>query len=115
MTLTREQVLDMGAGHKLDSEIAVGVFRWDRERVENAMDAWLNGVCGAETIPYYSTDIDAAWKVLEKLQGEWSWEMKMNNAAKEVELRIGKGWATSTNVPLAICRAALLTTIGEGT
>lgn len=99
MTLTREQVLEMGAGREMNVLVADKIFG-----VKTPSLQWSP-----------SSDIYDAWDVVEKLQGEWSWEMKMNNEAKEVELRIGKGWATSTNVPLAICRAALLTTIGEGT
>jgi len=48
-----------------DSWIAAAIFGWSVERVVHAEYAWELGVCGAETIPYYSTEIAAAWSVVE--------------------------------------------------
>jgi hypothetical protein len=60
-------------------------------------------------VPLYSLDISAAWKVLERMQDSgWSWDMKMNNLANEVEVRIGRGQAVSKSVPEAIGKSALI-------
>lgn len=54
-----------------------------------------------------STNIKDAWEVIEKLQVDWVWEMKMHNSANEVDVQIGRWYATNKSVPLAICLAAL--------
>lgn len=76
------------------------------------LDKHIPGNClkNSMSIPIYrySSYTSVAWGVIEKMQGEWSWEMKMTNAAQEVDVRIGKGYATSENVPEAICLAALI-------
>lgn len=55
-----------------------------------------------------STDLNDAWNVIEKVQSEWSWDFQMINLAKEIDVRIGNGYCTSTSLPEAICRATLL-------
>lgn len=120
MELMRDKVLAMGAGRKMDASIAIGVFGWDGERVGEAMYAWENGVCGTETIPYYSTHIFAAWEVLEKLVDNGftvgASKYAENNLYYAHVLKNGVDICDvqmMSSAPEAICKAALLTTLTE--
>lgn len=113
MTLTREEILSMEPGRLLDSKIAELVMglnmvdgqlpqlpRYYLSEYENTIH---------RDVPLYSSDISAAWEVLERMQDSgWSWDMKMNNLANEVEVRIGRGETISKSVPEAICKSALI-------
>ena len=113
MTLTREEILAMEPGRELDALVADKVIGMDL--VEDTQlqlpryylpeyDRTIH-----RDVPLYSSDISAAWEVLEYMQDSgWSWDMKMNNLAKEVEVRIGRGQAVSKSVPEAICKSALI-------
>jgi hypothetical protein len=69
-----------------------------------------------KTLPKYSTDIAAAWQVVEKMSSRKDWDehpvcIVRNYAFKDmwtVELRDYDFDATAETAPLAICRAALL-------
>ncbi|OMC99132.1 hypothetical protein MKX34_26460 [Paenibacillus sp. FSL R5-0636] len=113
MTLTREEILAMEPGRLLDAKIAELVMGL------NMVDGQLPQLPRYyladyektihRDIPLYSSDISAAWVVLEHMQDSgWSWDMKMNNLAKEVEVRIGRGQAVSKSVPEAIGKSALI-------
>lgn len=78
--LTREQILAMEPGAELDALVAERVFGeevvWnpDRTDAQIAMGARCDddGVpfdFDFEQMPPYSTDISAAWKVVEKIEG----------------------------------------------
>ena len=125
MTLTREAILAMPAGREMDALIAELVMGW---RVEHEPYQFLDGEAGTgyddpgDFQP--STDIAAAWEVVERLNLLDLYALKRSNeydsqtAGYEVgEPSCGDGgryWdrlAEAETAPLAICRAALLTTI----
>ncbi|MEK4185644.1 BC1872 family protein [Paenibacillus sp. FSL L8-0494] len=113
MTLTREEIQTLTPGRELDALIAEHVMALDM--VEGQLPQlpryFLTDYEKTihRDVPLYSSDIAAAWPVLERMQVlGWSWDMKMNNLANEVEVRIGRGQAVNKIVPLAICKAALI-------
>ncbi len=108
------------AGRKLDVLVAKNVMGWTDLREEEYPET-KNVVLRGDNpekleyrfaVPYFSTDISAAWKVLEKIQG--------TNALITIELAerarcmIFESWGRDKRVctnadtaPLAICLAAL--------
>jgi len=94
--MTRDEILAMKPGRELDALIAEKVMGW----------SW--GIIG-DLIPAYSTDISAAWEVVEEMgdclhlrqhgeQGEWeAWFCGYPNSKAHGE-----------TAPEAICKAALL-------
>lgn len=113
MTLTREEILAKKSGKELNELVMQHIFKMIK-KPEGESFTWVHEVDGdiVDWQPAYfspSTNISAAWDVLERMQGSgWSWDMKMNNLANEVEVRIGRGQAVNKSVPLAICKAALI-------
>jgi hypothetical protein len=121
--MTEAEILAMPAGWEMDGLIAEKVFGhqnvvWKVRTMSTTVDGFtFNGVM----IPPYSTDIAAAWMVVERLR---LWAGKR---ACAVDLRIWPSgscsarvqiapYATNNNgdaetMPYAICRAALLAVI----
>ena len=92
--MTRDDVLAMEPGRELDALVAKKVMGW--------FEVWK---------PFSpSTDISAAWEVVEKLQGTY-W-VRMNSMMKDHSCGVGKPdmrWEYYGNsMPEAICKAALL-------
>lgn len=105
----------MDAGRELDTLIAEKVMGYHRatesEPYWNSLAVWVeeNGERW-EQIPDYSTDIAAAWQVVEHLHGRvvidhWSrgaYKVMIYLPAKPPSVE-----ASAESAPLAICRAAL--------
>lgn len=131
--LTRKMICEMEAGQELDALVAERVMR------QEPCEQWLlfraGGILGPEwakadtcnhancypleNAPHYSTNIAAAWEVIEKLN-----QMKLGWFSLEQFGEKGQGvwraliwsgneedsesfFADANTVPLAICRAAL--------
>lgn len=142
-TLTREQILAMSAGPDLDALVAKLVMGCRPEKgsdgnwycgcaYSSEIAGWPHGqwyeACEHSDLARYSTEIDAAWKVVEKLGRHVALlvePVEMIGRAGGREIR-HKGrtrcsvvgchppsplWAETT--PLAICRAALLIHLQE--
>lgn len=103
--MTNEDIDKMEAGPELDKLVNEKVF-----------GIQLNEFDDITSIKPYSTDIAAAWEVVEKLKGDpidskidWSWNPEISwldgNRGWSVVLRGCEGVAPT--VQLAICRAAL--------
>lgn len=97
--LTREQILNMPAGSEMDSLITTHIF---------CVDGFWHG------IKPYSTNISAAWDVVEKLLQKYSvyiegkdneWFCDIEPLDEHVCLEFN---TTAPTAPLAICHAALL-------
>lgn len=115
--MTRDEILNMEAGREMDC--AVDEFIFGNE--------WTHIAPGVpwDDIPTYSTDIAAAWQVVEKLERDYPHSIiRVSNGDSDScdcdILGYGKlGVAHISidggleNAPLAICRAALLA-IQEG-
>jgi len=112
--MTVEEIDKMEAGHELDALVAErvmghrysgGVTSWCRE------DGKLVQPDGG--LPPYSTDISAAWEVVERLRKDWAIRIGSSDL-------IGNGWGVrmwstyvpgpavdAATAPLAISRCAL--------
>jgi hypothetical protein len=115
-TLTREQVLDMPAGEEMDRLIAEKVFgdQFDGDTITDGKRCW--------PIPDYSTNVAAAWQVIDRIYRRFCGHISIERFAwLSYEVKVGGlpadggGWrevaAMAGAAPLAICRAALLTTL----
>ena len=106
------------AGPELDALVAEKVMGWRMIRNDPLLShtGWIDGDGRKRTRydpPPYSTDIAAAWEVLEKFpwfridnrgdyEGNQAFMVELSDDAKNLS---GKMWAPTA--PLAICRAAL--------
>lgn len=117
----------------IDAEVAVKVFGWTREQVGLAEDCAGGSIaaCNKMTtgpIPPYSTEIAAAWMVVEKLSSMPGCRgIEVENAATQcgswgcavwwkdgVTFKSVHAYETlSPTAPLAICRAALKAVEGK--
>lgn len=110
--MTKDEILNMPAGREMDALISAKVFSIMpfKHPGENQEELFL---------PAYSTDISAAWEVVEKLDpfdfelvrnADKSWDCLIWNRAKENRLWEAKKIYVPdiSDAPLAICRAALL-------
>lgn len=100
--LTREQILSMPAGRELDALVAKEVFK-----VDNPDHRWSP-----------STDIAAAWEVVDKMHEyeRWTLALEFYKDAGEWgayfdDLGISPGGAGNT-AQEAICKASLLAVMG---
>jgi hypothetical protein len=116
--MTREEILNIPAGREMDKLIAERITKLKGIKWSSYCPIdWIYhhaGGLGWSVIPFYSTNISAAWQVVEKLNEKWSvrvisyyqsdclaniWDVK--NFDKSYMAR-------ADTVPLALCRAALL-------
>lgn len=126
MSMTRDDVMRL-SGRELDAAVAEHVMGWKRGDPKYGDMPWyppgigryLGG--GRLNLPKFSTDIAAAWEVVERLA-----EFEINDIEVTVEIRnVAEGWACwihsgceeiaearEETAPLAICRAALLAMVG---
>lgn len=125
LILTREAVREMLAGREMDALIAERVMGWRLKRQEPAADdVWYEREGVTISIHEWkpSTEISDAWKVIEhrRSQDWWqeirsaggrtgNWIVCTDNAEDPEASRLTI-WESPT-APLAICRAALLSTI----
>lgn len=109
--MNREQIENMPAGRKMDNLIAEHVFRLEKPAYPNDDKfIYMEGSLGYYRFASpYSTDISAAWQVVEKMREKSGvvlsdflnndWSCHFVDAGKEI---------VAETLPLAICRAALL-------
>lgn len=106
----------MEAGREMDALVAEKVMGW--EKVHNNPVVWGDSWYGIDgdalmRLPHYSTDIAAAWQVVEKVIAGDEYEIGFENGQHYAKLGSAKGgyaWAgqaTGTTAPHAICLAAL--------
>jgi hypothetical protein len=118
MTLTREQVLEMKAGDVINRLIALNIMGFEPSDMR---DGWVRMGALATYPKQFSTDISAAWEVADKLKiaiipQSTSAPDKLKYLARaEWDFRQLEIDVFAETAPLAICRVALLTTIGEET
>jgi hypothetical protein len=128
--MTAEQIDAMPAGREMDALVAERVMGWVRhpdsmyrhwcERQPDGTLRFLDQCEPLHTVrPWHpSTDIAAAWEVVEKLRGEsFPWEFSLGWRHIEPFVSFGRtanqkdeiGFSHGETAPLAICRAALKT------
>jgi hypothetical protein len=107
--MTRNEILNMPAGREMDELIRLEIL--DLE-VFTTPEGKLLGEGTFQEIPHYSTDIAAAWEVVEKMRiNDWEFYLEWENqpwALFENDKCMLDKCAEAITVPLAICRAALL-------
>jgi hypothetical protein len=119
--MTNDEILNMEAGLEMDELVTESVMGWERRTFKHdGVDFWhLPGTARCELdVPPYSTDIAAAWQVVEKASlfkldclqihdsSDWWCEIALEGRPYE---------ATADTAPLVICRAALLAALGRVT
>jgi hypothetical protein len=109
--MTLSEALNLPAGRKFDAVVAWKVFGWNSSIIETADElAMLPGTSADQLLPYYSSSIDAAFGVVERLRERWP----------VCRIEVQKNWYRveyfqpsyqlddiAQSLPLAICRAAL--------
>lgn len=108
-TVELERLLSLPAGRELDYKVVKHVFGWplkqnDRMTLDHA----------SKPVPHFSTDIAAAWQVVEKLNCLQFLLSRENCAGVRFDAsfynQLDTGdivTETADTLPLAICRAAL--------
>lgn len=104
------KVSEMQAGREMDALVAEKVMEWVRAKCEGRTNDWWTQPGYAKSTPNFSTDIAAAWQVVEKID-------LFSRAILERD-EDGSWWvddepchniqSNASTAPLAICRAALL-------
>jgi hypothetical protein len=132
--MTREEILNIYASYEMDAMIYSIVFgkmafrangRWEFTNERDYLDKGEGYYLGEHQeiirLPKFSTDIQAAWEVVEKLANEpFAWHIESINLeggrvtwwaclwGDVPDGSIAEYSAKADTVPLAICRAALL-------
>lgn len=113
---------------EIDAQVhreVMGVSEEDIELAKLCHDGSISACCemnerGIEPIPYYSTDIAAAWQVVEKLVADGRVFIVKGDGLRTGDF--AKKWTTlcgnqmrtdATSAPLAICLAALKAVRGD--
>ena len=105
--MTRDEILVMKADRQMDALIAKELFN------KTAVVAGNGAIVGVKN---YSTDIAAAWEVLDKLNCAFTVARAWKIDDKEwtgFSCWIAGASALGETTPLAICRAALLAILHE--
>lgn len=122
--LTRETILAMQPGRELDhiiGEKVMGAYQINNDTVYNLK--WRIADALHLHMPPYSTDMSAAWEVVEMISdkkfnvyvtrrsdGMHFTECKKVGSSAD---RLFEVFAEAPTAPEAICKAALLTTLGD--
>jgi hypothetical protein len=85
----------MKPGRELDLLVAEKVMGYKRN----------HGVHG--NVPFYSTDLAAAWEVVEKMKKNYGFELSWFMAIKKWKVCIGLASIATDTIPHSICLAAL--------
>lgn len=101
------------AGKALDAAIATKIMGW--KFTEDKV--WKTHRKKTAELPHYSTQLQAAWEVLEKMVKD-GWEFEVGGAKDETFyclLTKGRDWPMGEHkeVEVAICVAALLSVSGD--
>ena len=121
--MTREDILNMEAGAQMDNLIATSILGYELLGYP-AVPKWQkpgpNGVELLFSLPRYSVDIAAAWKVMDWLRDKffrsaiYQWDFSGQHTLIGLLTRQGHDeptpdiFAEADTAPLAICRASLL-------
>jgi hypothetical protein len=103
---------EMQAGREMDYLIGRDVMGLDFSQIPSRRDYYWDGVM--LEVPHFSTDISAAWEVVEKIK--LTFFMRRLPSGKYVfgfMLKTDDSICTSNNAPEAICRAALKAVMGK--
>ncbi len=125
--LTRDEILALPAGRELDALLAEHVMGWGQVQpdcyVHDGKD-WCGtdpngggyyGDTGRKIVPHFSSDIAAAWQVVERLRLDWS-EFHLSRGPRGWSCLLADSLTRRPHIEvcncdaasLAVCRAALL-------
>lgn len=122
--MTEDEIRNLSAGIEMDALIAEKVMGWhsypkdyywyDKDNKPMRL-RWFDSESLADEFEP-STDIAAAWEVVEKLESDNLCMTILNDGSRWSvfiynEHKVTMAYANADTAPLAICRAALLTTI----
>ena len=120
-------VMTVKAGRALDADVAekvmgltvreglmrLGYYEMEPE-ILDVGDEPIDGmeheevlIVGKALLPHYSTDIAAAWQVVEKADEFEMWNHTGKSYGCRLTFRNKQAFAKAATAPLAICRAAL--------
>jgi hypothetical protein len=110
--MNRDEILSLEAGRELDALVAQYVKCEDLRIYECPHRRWpILIYCECPTLPHYSTDIAAAWEVVEKMHEQHGVDVNgLSSSGFACTIYGAAGhWRAYDEVsaPLAICRAAL--------
>lgn len=103
------------ASRELDAEIAEKVMGWPHDEAENCLYCLMGSIAACNEVtrdlPDYSTDIAAAWQVVDKLKATQGFALSYRGI-ENTPVSWGADFCNSGEVlaataPLAICLAAL--------
>ncbi len=121
--MTREEILNMPAGREMDALIAEKVMGFTQVRLFR--DVWTGCLDGQrKVIPHYSKDISDACEVIKEMhRNKYQYTLRGYFMGDEQHIATfdNQDWADKNplykahgaTAPLAICRAALLTTLED--
>ena len=116
--LTREEILALPAGAALDALVAEKVMglEYGPDYVEGLgpVEGWADADGNGVDLPAYSTDIAAAWQVVEKVGGYYAlyWMAPGSYGGRYgIQIHDDASHVTADAAPHAICLAALLATL----
>lgn len=108
--MTREEIMSMVPGRELDALVAEKVFglqvHWEQDDTTDPYPVDEREVI----VDFFSTDILAAWDVLEKFNSYQISKMPIGEHKGEVRVFINTNvnWAYAESATEAICKAALI-------
>ena len=115
--MNREEILNMPAGREMDALVAekvMGFIKLQFPGLPKYQKPTKDGVVPLYYVPNFSTDISAAWEVVEQVTKKSKFtviEIRGGNELYQVAFwyPLKDSWHAEGLLPLAICRAALLT------
>ena len=118
MKPTKEQVLAEPAGRQMDACVAEIIFSYEdmgfeiSPRYQKPTD---HGVEVLYDLPHYSTEIAAAWEVVEKMREKYGFLLTDETPwiAELIDCDFLRITGEAETAPLAICRASLLSVLQE--
>lgn len=131
--MTKEEILAMKPGNELDDMVASEIMEWQQggdegevwlDKEDHYTDYFVTGRAPGISDCYWkpSTDISAAWQVLDELKKKWDcvllvwdvgvWDIHLENYTTRKEFYLGtEAGETYEKIPEAICKAALIAKI----
>ena len=107
VVMTKDEILDIPAGREMDALIAKECDLYSNSTMLRFGDLYIPEV--QKYCRPFSTDMSAAWKVVEKMiDGENPNNCDLRTSVHGWRCDFHKGQANAETAPLAICRAALM-------
>lgn len=111
--MKREKILAMKPGEHLDRIVALRVMGYEESKM---MDGWVRLGALATYPKRYSTDISAAWEVVEKIPVDIIHPyagFRLTKLGNSVTVSFDGTEVSAKTAPEAICKAALLAVLEE--